>query len=70
MNEFTCASCGGTFESDRTKAEAIDEMLDTLSPEHFAQDKSPIEVVCDDCYDHILGRIRREAPELLRPEAR
>lgn len=68
---FTCARCGGEFESDWTRAEAVDEMLDTMAPEHWAEHPGePLEVVCDDCYDHILGRIRAEAPELLRPEAR
>jgi hypothetical protein len=66
-----CASCGETFESEWSKYDAMDEYLDTFTAEHIADvagDK--MEVICDDCYDLIMARIRAEAPELLRPEAR
>lgn len=68
---FTCANCHDTFKRGWSDAEAMDEMLDTFPPEHFAEDPSdPIERVCDDCYESIMARIRTEAPHLLRPEAR
>lgn len=67
---FTCANCGDEFESTWSREDAIDEMLDTLDPAHFTPDDGPLLPVCDDCHALILGRIRREAPHLLRPEAR
>lgn len=59
--EYTCADCGKVFTSGWSDDEAMAEMEATLVPV-----PGPLAVVCDDCYGHVMGRIRAEAPELLR----
>ena len=61
---FECARCGGTFLKSRSDEEAIAEMRETWQPHDGDDDPA---VVCDPCFRHILGRARREAPEVLRP---
>ena len=43
--------------------EAMAEMTATWQPHKGADD---LAVICDDCFQAIIGRVRQEAPELLR----
>ena len=43
--------------------EAMAEMTATWQP-HAGDDD--LAVICDDCFQAIIGRVRQEAPELLR----
>lgn len=53
---YTCAECGGTFTTDWSDEEALDELEDNFSvpPEQCA-------VVCDDCYKLIMGRVHGDS---------
>lgn len=54
----TCDSCGETFESDNTEADAVMEYQETFSPEMRAHGDEPPATVCDDCYQRMI----RECP--------
>ncbi len=62
MTEFTCAECGGTFESLTTHEAAIAEMQRTLRPvpETASAEEQSLASVCDECYEAFLGWARRE----------
>lgn len=49
--EYTCASCGGTFTKTWSDEEAIAEMHENFGP-NMTVDQC--EIICDDCY-HFLG---------------
>jgi hypothetical protein len=61
---FTCDNCGGTFGKMRPDEEAEAEAQE-LFPGIDVTDPEESGVVCDDCFDHIMGRVRAEAPELI-----
>jgi hypothetical protein len=61
---FTCASCGDTHEKGWSDEEAAAE-AEELFPGMDADDPAEAAVVCDACYQHIMGRVRAEAPELI-----
>lgn len=61
MRLFTCARCGGTFETTWSDRDAAAEMTRNLVPVD-----GPVEELCDDCYDAFLVWARRNAPEMLR----
>lgn len=72
-HRFACASCGLEDESEWSPQDAMNEYLSTFAPEHVAERvaaNDTMETICDECYQMIMARIREEAPELLRPEAR
>jgi hypothetical protein len=61
---FTCASCGGTFDKGWSDEEAATE-AEEFFPGINVTDPAEAGVVCDGCYQHIMGRARAEAPELI-----
>ena len=61
---FTCESCGETKEKGWSDAEAAAE-AEELFPGIDVSDPTEARVVCDDCYQHIMGRAHAEAPELI-----
>jgi hypothetical protein len=61
--EYRCASCGGVFVKTRSDEEALAEMAADVKP-HPGDDD--VATICDDCWQHIMGRIAREAPWLLQ----
>ncbi len=54
---FTCAECGGTFEQGRPDEEAHAEAVRDFGRRG---DAPGMAIVCDDCYDAIMARVRRE----------
>jgi hypothetical protein len=63
---FTCDNCGGTFGKVRPDEEAEAEAQE-LFPGIDTSDPEEAGIVCDDCFNHIMGRARAEAPELIGP---
>jgi hypothetical protein len=63
---FTCASCGDTFDKGWSDEEAAAEAQENF-PGIDIGNPDEASVVCDDCYRHIMGRARVEAPELIGP---
>ncbi len=63
---FTCASCGDTHEKIWSDEEAAAEAQQNF-PGIDVTDPDEAPVVCDSCYQHIMGRARAEAPELIGP---
>ena len=61
---FTCASCGDTHEKGWSDEEAAAEAEQNF-PGIDLSDPDEAPVVCDSCYQHIMGRARAEAPELI-----
>ena len=61
---FTCDSCGETFDKTWSDEEAAAEAQE-LFPGIDASDPEEAGTVCDDCFNHIMGRVREEAPELI-----
>ena len=61
--EYTCDNCGAVHEKTWSDEEAMAEMTATWQP-HAGDDD--LAVICDDCFQAIIGRVRQEAPELLR----
>ena len=61
---FTCASCHGTFEKGWSDEEAAAE-AEEFFPGINVTDPAEAGMVCDGCYQHIMGRARAEAPELI-----
>lgn len=68
METYQCANCGDIHDKTRSDAECWDEMLDNFPAQDLYGEE--IAVVCDDCYQAIMARVRAEAPELLREQAR
>ena len=64
VDTFTCESCGETQEKGWSDAEAAAE-AEELFPGIDASNPAEAGVVCDDCYQHIMGRTYAEAPELI-----
>jgi hypothetical protein len=60
---FTCANCGDTHEKGWSDEEAAAE-AEELFPGMDLSDPAEAAVVCDACYQHIMGRVQAEAPEL------
>lgn len=63
---FTCDNCGETFDKTWSDAEAAAEAQE-LFPGIDISNPDEAGVVCDDCFEHIMGRVRAEAPELIGP---
>jgi len=63
---FTCANCGDTHEKGWSDEEAAAEAQENF-PGIDTTDPVEAPVVCDDCYNRIMGRARAEAPELIGP---
>ena len=63
---FTCDSCGTPFDSDWSDEEAAAEAQENF-PGIDVTDSAEAGVVCDACYEHIMGRAQAEAPELIGP---
>ena len=63
---FTCARCGETHDKGWSDAEAAAEAEGNF-PGIDVTDPDEAGVVCDDCYQYIMGRARAEAPELIGP---
>ena len=64
--QFTCESCGGTFDKGWSDEEAAAEAQGNF-PGINVSDPDEAGVVCDDCYQHIMGRAQAEAPEAIGP---
>lgn len=47
---YTCAACGGTFESEWSEEEAVKEFSDHFGRRPAADDPR----VCDVCYEQII----------------
>jgi len=60
---FTCESCGGTFGKGWSDDEAAAEAQEWFPGIDVSDDEAAI--VCTGCYEHIMGRVRAEAPELI-----
>ena len=54
MTTYTCAECGGTFDTGRPDAEAHAEARDLWGVDGHAPG---MVVVCDDCYREIRRRV-------------
>ena len=61
---FTCDSCGDTLPKGWTDEEAAAE-AEELFPGINVSDPAEAGIVCDACYQHIMGRVHAEAPELI-----
>lgn len=61
---FTCASCGDTREKGWSDEEAAAEAQQNF-PGIDLTDPDEAPVVCDSCYEHIMGRVQAEAPQLI-----
>ena len=66
LGTYQCENCDGVFEKTRTDEEAIAEMRATWKP---APGDEELGVICDDCYQWLMARVRSEAPELLAAPA-
>jgi hypothetical protein len=60
---YECAVCHGTFTRTRSDEEALAERRATWT-EPFGDDECAF--VCEDCFQRLIARVQREAPELLR----
>ena len=60
---YECAVCHGTFTKTRSDEEALAEMRETWTPCPGDDDPG---LVCDGCFDRVMGWAERDAPELLR----
>ena len=49
-NEYKCAMCGGVFEKGWTDEEAMEEYKEN----DFPDTGTPLEVICDDCYQEFM----------------
>ena len=56
VETFTCESCGETKEKGWSDAEAAAE-AEELFPGIDVSDPAEAGMVCDDCYQHIMGRV-------------
>jgi hypothetical protein len=56
MNRFTCARCKGTFESEWSDEEAVEEAEALFG----TFDKQDAAKVCDDCYAEFVAWYRKE----------
>ena len=63
---FTCESCGDTLPKGWSDEEANAEAQE-LFPGINPGDPAEAATVCDDCYQHLMGRAHAEAPELIGP---
>lgn len=63
---FTCANCGETHEKGWSDEEAAAEAQENFPGIDIASGDEAA-VVCDACYEHIMGRARVEAPEAIGP---
>ena len=63
---FTCARCGETHDKGWSDAEAAAEAEGNF-PGIDVTDPDEAGVVCDDCYEYLMGRARAEAPDLIGP---
>lgn len=61
---FTCDNCGVTREKGWTDEEAAAEAAG-LFPGLDVTDPAEAGIVCEDCFQHIMGRARAEAPHLI-----
>ena len=61
---FTCESCGENREKGWSDAEAAAE-AEELFPGIDASNPAEAGVVCDDCYQYIMGLVHAEVPELI-----
>lgn len=50
-NQYECAHCHNVYEKGLTDAEADDELRNTFPD----MDKQDCAIVCDDCYNKIIG---------------
>jgi NAD-dependent SIR2 family protein deacetylase len=55
MRTFTCADCGGTFDSEQEDAVAQQEALDRFGRRGDAPE---MVIVCDECYQAILSDLQ------------
>ena len=53
-NTYRCEMCGGTFETERSDADALMEYQQTFTESERALDSEPPALVCDDCYMTLL----------------
>jgi hypothetical protein len=51
-NYFKCAICGKVFESSWSEEEALAELVENFGKDCNVED---CEVVCDDCYQEMIG---------------
>jgi hypothetical protein len=56
VHHYTCAKCGGTFESARPDADAHDEARKLWDADGHAPH---MVVICDDCFTEIMRHERR-----------
>lgn len=59
MSAYTCAMCGGTFETERPDQEAVAEMRELWGSE---MTKESCEVVCDDCFKELMKDLQEWPP--------
>jgi len=68
---YTCAHCGGTFESARSDADAHAEAVRHFglrgdAPRHLTPGGEGMAEICDDCYQAFMAWLKTH-PEL-RPQ--
>ena len=53
-DKYTCAACGGVFETAWTDEEAVAEYGEVFQGKHEPAHEA--DVVCDDCYQKMAAR--------------
>jgi hypothetical protein len=51
---YTCAQCGGTFETNWSEADAVMEFQEAFTERERSMDADPPAQVCDDCYRDMM----------------
>lgn len=51
-DEYTCAVCGETYKKGWSDEDAFEEYQETFPD---VPENEPMEVVCDDCYQRMMG---------------
>lgn len=59
-SKYTCAKCGGTFESPWSDEDARKEYEAVFTPAMRAADGRPPTIVCDICYREMLRKLPPE----------
>ena len=56
MIRYTCEVCGGSFLSDWTEDDAMEEAEELYGKEVMDKHRDAVVSVCDDCYQEYLKR--------------
>lgn len=66
---YRCGACRRRFRRPYDDTKAIAELQTVMAPEVWqsapGEDPAELAIICEDCFQGIMSRIRAEAPELL-----